>query len=268
MIDAQKLKIVRASLPQYVDDEVIARVLKECNGNINNAVDKLLEFDDQRSTSSQQSSVDRETDSSDDNAHTPSKKQDRRLSRATKSALRTKHNIRQQQLALKLDMYDDSLDELLKTQTPPPLSPQKRGSAVLDSDDDNDSVEPLRDGDTSSGSEYSAPAVPPVSSVTGIKLRLTMKSRESTPQVKPESSTPEPVAEHKPAASTKRISARDMKIMKKQAQKSAAKERKQASFAATSAAKKAPEAPMKSGSDAPVTSDPPTMTSGIRTLYI
>lgn len=257
------MKIVKASLPHYVDDEVIARVLKECNGNINNAVDKLLEFDDQRSTSSQQSSADRESESSDDNAHTPSKKQDRRLSRATKSALRTKHNIRQQQVALKLDMYGDSLDELLKSQTPPPLSPQKRGSTVLDSDDDDDSVEPLRDGDTSSGSEYSAPLEPPVPSVTGIKLRLNMKSRETTPQIKPES-TPEPAAEAKPAAPPpKRVSARDMKMMKKQAQKSAAKERKQATFAA------AKKAPLKSGSDAPVSnSDHPAMATGIRTLYI
>jgi len=256
VIDVQMMKIVRSSLPHYVDDEVIAKTLKECRGNINNTVDKLLEVDEERSTSSQQSSIDRDFDSSDDNAHTPSKKQDRRLSRATKTALRAKQDVRKQRIALKLETYGDSLDSLLTVHTPPPISPQKRASAALDSDDDDYCSAPaLKDGDTSSGSEYSVP-VAPVPSVTGIKLRLSTKPQLAS-QVKVEA-TPEPVA--KPVA--KRIPARDVKVMKKQAQKNAAKERKQANVANSKKARAPDTAP------GATSSTHPTMTSGIRTLYI
>lgn len=259
VIDAQKMKTVKASLPYYVDDEVIARVLKECHGNINNAVDKLVEVDDERSTSSQQSSLDLDGDSSDENAHTPSKKQDRRLSRATKSALKAQQGIKQK-IALKLE-YGDSLDSLLKASTPPPLSPQKRGSTALESDDEDDRededvfVDPLKDGDTSSGSEYAMPVDQPAPTVTGIKLRLSAK-----PKVEPQ-----PAAESRPqdvaVSSQKRASARDVKLLKKAAQKSAAKERKQATYAAKKT--------LRTGSATPAPSTShPTMTSGIRTLYI
>lgn len=253
VIDAQKMKTVKASLPHYVDDEVIARALKECNGNINNAVDKLLEFDDERSTSSQQSSLDLDADSSDENSHTPSKKQDRRLSRATKSGLKAQQDIKKK-ISLKLE-YGDSLDSLLKAGTPPPLSPQKRGSAALDSDDEDDEADPLKDGDTSSGSEYAAPIDAPAPTVTGIKLRLSAK-----PKVEPQVQSQNPVAETS-LPSQKRASARDVKLMKKAAQKNAAKERKQATYAA--------KKNLRTGSTTPAPSTShPAMTSGIRTLYI
>ena len=253
-IDAHMMKIVRASLPHYIDDEVIAKTLKDCKGNINNAVDKLLDVDDERSTSSQQSSIDRDDDSSDENPQTPSKRQDRRLSRATKSARKAKQDVNKQRIALKLETYGDSLDSLLNIHTPPPLSPRKRGSTVLDSDDESICAEPLADGDTSSGSEYAIP-VAPVPSITGIKLKLSTKPQVST-QVKHEGSS-EPTSSSEP----KRTSARDTKIMKKQAQKNAAKERKQATFALN-------KKTAKSASDTAAPTTHPTMASGIRTLYI
>lgn len=256
MIDAQKMKTVKASLPHYVDDEVIAKVLKECHGNVNNAVDKLLEFDDERSTSSQQSSLDLDVESSDENAQTPSKKQDRRMSRATKSVLKAQQGNKKK-ISLKLE-YGDSLDSSLKASTPPPLSPQKRGSTVLESDDDEDEdifTDRLKDGDTSSGSEYAAPVDAPAPTVTGIKLRLSAKPKVE-PQV--QSATR---AEEASLPSQKRSSARDVKLLKKAAQKNAAKERKQATYAAKKS--------LRTGSTTPAPSTShPTMTSGIRTLYI
>jgi len=253
-IDVHMMKIVRASLPHYVDDEVIAKTLKDCKGNINNAVDKLLDVDDERSNSSQQSSIDRDDDSSDENPQTPSKRQDRRLSRATKSARKAKQDVNKQRIALKLETYGDSLTSLLNMHTPPPLSPQKRGSTVLDSDDESFCAEPLADGDTSSGSEYAIPTAP-VPSITGIKLKLSTRPQHPT-QVKREVSS-EPISSSEP----KRTSARDTKIIKKQAQKNAAKERKQATFALT-------KKTAKSTSDAAAPTTHPTMASGIRTLYI
>jgi len=256
VIDAQKMKTVKASLPHYVDDEVIAKVLKECNGNINNAVDKLLDFDDERSTSSQQSSLDLDADSSDENFHTPSKKQDRRLSRATKSGLKAQQDTKKK-ISLKLE-YGDSLDSLLKAGTPPPLSPQKRGSAALDSDNEDDEdifADPLKDGDTSSGSEYAVPNDAPAPTVTGIKLRLPGKPRVE-PLVKSETR-----AEDTSLPSQKRSSARDVKLLKKAAQMNTAKERKQATYAA--------KKNLRTGSTTPAPSTShPAMTSGIRTLYI
>jgi OTU domain-containing protein 3 len=259
VIDAQKMKIVRDSLPHYVNDEVIARTLKEVNGNVNNAVDKLLELDDQRSTSSQQSSLDRDSDSSDDNVHTPSKKQDRRLSRASKSVVKCQQERKQRQIALKLEAYGGSLDSLVNCHTPPPTSPRKRNSTVLLSDDEGSFPGPLKDGDTSSGSEYAVPIIVPKPTITGLKLRLPRPQAASQPKVEP---TPEPAASPAP----KRVAARDSKIMKKQAQKIAAKERKQASFHAANSSKK----PSKGAEEAAMlpSSSHPTMTTGIRTLYI
>jgi OTU domain-containing protein 3 len=257
IIDAQKVKIVRDSLPHYVDDETVARTLKECSGNINNAVDKLLDIDDQRSTSSQQSSLDRESDSSDDNVHTPSKKQDRRLSRASKSAIKSRQEKKKRQIALKLETYGDSLDSLVTCHTPPPVSPRKRNSTVLLSDDEDSSPSPLKDGDTSSGSEYAVPDDIPKQTVTGLKLRLPKPQTSNQPKLEP---TPEPAASPAP----KRIAARDSKILKKQAQKTAAKERKQATFHAANSSKRA----AKSGEEAGMPNSHPTMATAIRTLYI
>lgn len=254
-VEKYKLDIVAKSLPYAVDEQIIVRALEDSKGNVNNAVDRLLEAEEQQSISSQQSSgsFGRDSESSDDMGNGPNKKQDRRLSRASKTALKLKQAKRRQQIASKLDTIGDSLDSLINLPSGPPSLAQRKRSIITDSDDESSPFEPLRDGDTSSGSEYSGAtsAPPPAPSITGIKLRLT-----------PSSAKPSPA----PTVPPKRlVSARDIKTSKKIAQKAAAKERKQT---ATSSPKKSLKITNTSNNTNP---SHPTVANGIvglKTLYI
>lgn len=248
-----QIKIVASALPFAVAEQLIKSTLIECNGIVNNAVDRLLEADERRSNSSQQSSsIDRDGDSSDQSSVAPNKKQDRRLSRASKVALKLSHDRRKKQIASQLDTVGASLDSLVESTSNRPPRTHRNRRSIMDSDDEEDSpLEPLRDGDTSSGSEYSAPAsAPPPTVVTSIKLKLTPSTAAKVVQ--------------KPPTSQKRlVAARDVKVMKKQAQKTAAKERRQA---LPSSALQPSQEPV--AVEHQQTSPHPTMATGMKTLYI
>ena len=88
---------VLSSLPYLADRATIQKTLEECKGSIDNAVSKLLDAEDQSSNSASQgsSSVERDPDSEDEDVISMArKKQDRRLSRATRAVLEKKEERR------------------------------------------------------------------------------------------------------------------------------------------------------------------------------
>ncbi len=248
-VAAWQIDIVQKSLPSVVDRATIVHTLEKCHGNVSNAVDSLIDAQDGHSSSSNQSSsVERDGDSSDDPHTGSNKKQDRRLSRATKSAVKHREERKRRE---RLTAYGESLESLINaTSTLPVRSVKNRDSQDGDDTEDEDwrpdGVEPLKDGDTSSGSEYSAPAP------KTIKLKLT-KSDPVTQTA--------PNLHSRHVAPTKRlVSARELKIAKKLAQKQQAKERKQAAGIPKSN-------PLTSQPMAKASSNP-TMVNAMRTVYI
>jgi OTU domain-containing protein 3 len=80
------VNVVISSLPYLADREKIRKTLEECKGNIDTAVSILLDAEERASISSQPGSSGTERDpDSDDEYVGPKKKQDRRMSRATKA---------------------------------------------------------------------------------------------------------------------------------------------------------------------------------------
>ncbi len=86
------INVVVQSLPYLADREMIKKTLEECKGNIDTAVSILLDAEERASVSSQQGSscTERDPDSEDEESVGPKKKQDRRMSRATKAFLKEK----------------------------------------------------------------------------------------------------------------------------------------------------------------------------------
>ncbi|KAI9862218.1 MAG: hypothetical protein M1824_001599 [Vezdaea acicularis] len=99
-IEPWKIDVVSKSLPFPVEPAKIRQTLEECNGDVDDAVSKLLDEDrGSASSGSQASSRDRDADSDyDPYSEGPNtKKQDRRMSRATRALKKTDEEHNQHQ---------------------------------------------------------------------------------------------------------------------------------------------------------------------------
>lgn len=235
--------------------DALIHALQKAKGDVYVAWD-ILQESDQPSQASQQdtssytsapsSSFGRTHDSSSDGSGgQSSKRQDRRLSKATKT------KQRHDQIAAHLGSFPDDSLESLQSSMINLSSPQRSQDTIVrhveydphGSETDSEDWKPpaLKDGYTSSSSEYSAQ-----SNTSKITLKLNANSIR---------------ASHGP--SPKRLgAARDQKSLKKQAQKQAAREKKRANKHAKLAIR---------ASDSQPPSQPPShpaMSSGITTLSI
>lgn len=222
-----------------IDESTAVTALEDSRGNLDDAVSRLME-DNQYpdySSSVYSSSVEPQLPPSvqvDDYSSmtAPNKKQDRRMSRASKSVSRTRERRHREQLYEKLS--SSSLEQLERATTASvERNAQRRRftRVILDDEDtemeDNTTPPPLYDGSTSSESDYSVTTSPPKPLTIKLSLKPPQQSasNENSFQFSPPG--------HKPLAkatqSKKPLSAaRDKKNLKKQAQKQAAKERRQA----------------------------------------
>jgi len=242
-VPSWQIQLVAASLPYPVDEKTIEQRIQDYKGDANEAINSFFENDEvQDFSSTQESSVEPDVESNEDSSAAPTKKQDRRLSRAAKMNHRHQEERKRRGVFLNLSQDSKSLESLLvATSSSSATSDQKPSSLQEpDSDEDDWTPGPLKDGDTSSGSDYSS--IP----VAKIKLRLPNPS-----------SGPSGVIKSSPPKKKKMVSARVMKDLKKQAQKTAAKERRQVAAGVK---------PSQESSSSVTTT--PAMTTGIRTLYI
>ncbi|GAB7343101.1 hypothetical protein MBLNU457_1179t2 [Dothideomycetes sp. NU457] len=236
MVLPWQVDVVSKSLPFLADKPTIKRALEEAKGNIDAAVSKLLDREENGSTSSTQesSSIEREADSDDDPIG-PNKKRDRRMSRAARHKLEVPG---QRQVMSKLATHNASQDSIADSESE--VSSIQYVSQDDSIKDEPDTTHEVKRAESSS----SAPPRGP---------RIKLKG-------------PRPPAEHvdsvaKQKQSGPKVSARDRKDMKKQAQKAARKER-----ARGEANGGLTKVKVKAGSDGITQS--PQIESGFRTLYI
>jgi OTU domain-containing protein 3 len=236
-----QIDVVSNCLPFLADKPTIKRALEASKGNIDAAVSNLMDAEEHGSGSSAQesSSVERDQDSDDDSNAGPNKKQDRRISRAVKKckprSSDTKHALSQ------LETADSSQDSF----------------ASSNGDDSEASTVPngSQQSDTTTQSTSTAPSRPPI--------RLKLRPPKPPPDYEPQDKSGK-TSQSQPGP---RVSSRDKKDFKKQAQKAARKEREQA------ASKQASEPEIANAAAAGLalrknglTQTPPVET--LRTLYI
>ncbi|SLM39479.1 Ovarian tumour, otubain [Lasallia pustulata] len=285
-----RVNLVCQSLPYLADRTRIHKTLEECKGNIDIAVSKLLDAEERGSVSSTQesSSVEREPDSDEEALCGPNKKQDRRLSRATRTVLKEKDEQKKRDLALRAKTNHDPPT----TNGHTPLSGIKDTNSAKEEDGDETEEEDwendpsYRDSasasPSASASDYSA-----ASKLTSgaVRLKLSQPKRENEKDPPPSDACREVAhgvkAEHhgdsgggagggktqqrQAGPRQKRVTQRDKRDMKKAAQKAAAKARKQGRAAGKAANGKNGiiAAAAKEGKE-----NSPAIEAGIKTLYI
>lgn len=234
----------------------LIRALEEARGSVDDAYEKLLAADEQKSISSQQSSsIEREPDSGDEAGHGPYKRQDRKPNRNSKTYFKSQTERRNKAIASNLEKMNPSLEDLVNVAPAPQSSYRsKHGSTSPSNSDSEDWPVPLVDGSTSSDSDYTPPPSQPNPTVN-----INLKIKLSYPKSEYSSSQPPPKLSKHQGQTRKPISARDRKDLKKTAQKQAAKERKQA---ASGMKHSKPD-------EGSITSSHPTVaTTALKTLYI
>jgi len=243
-VPSWQIQLVASSLPYVLDHAIIEQRIQEYKGDANKAINSFFEADEVEEvkslSSTQESSVDHEVESGDESSAVPSKKQDRRLSRGSKVTVRQREERNRRVTLLKLNQDSKSLESLLNTAASSSGMSDQKTVSLQEADTDEEDWTPLalKDGDTSSNSEYSnVPA-------TKIKLRLPNPSSGASTAVK--SSPPK----------KKIISTRVTKDVQKQALKQAAKERRRL------------RAIGKHLDDSNIAPASPGMSSDILTLYI
>ncbi|EON60813.1 hypothetical protein W97_00022 [Coniosporium apollinis CBS 100218] len=253
------IDVVSSSLPFLADKPTIKRALEESKGNIDSAVSKLLDAEDRGSVSSAQesSSVEREPDSDDDVINGPNKKQDRRLSRATKTM--KKGQERRRQIASELASYDGSRESLVSEASRKSRSPgtSHLKEEIADTEDEDSRSDFVKEeGKSEPAVLLSAPSSPR----KPVRLKLNPPKPpdpSSTGGGKTQQKQPGPQRKHGPTA-------REKKDIKKQAQKAARKERALATTSpnGTTEAKKSGLAILTKAKGNSF------IESGIKTLYI
>lgn len=215
-----QIEVVEKSLPYLADKPTIKRAIEAARGNLNNAVDALLEAEENGSTSShvESSSVERDHDSDDESHEAPNKKQDRRMSRASRvqkeRSKDTRHALSQ------LSTFDGSRESFGSFDSEASSQPDSSQHSTITqptSVDDRDAI--VKNHNCTQTPTISDPSeAPPPKAVPRLKLHGPRKPPDDVLQRGKTSQK----------QSGPRVTARDRKDIKKQAQKAARKERHQA----------------------------------------
>lgn len=196
---------VTTSLPFLADPSTIRRTLEECKGSVNDAVSKLLDAEEGGSLSTQESSsVEREPDSDDEDLDMPNKRRDRRMSRATRNKTRDPDH---RQALSKLATHNSSQESVASAESEASSfeDTSRQGSIITT---DADVIEIKQEN-----------SMPPE---TVSKPTIRIKLNPPKPPDRSHSSV-----QHRQSYAA-RMTARDRKDIKKQAQKAARRERQQA----------------------------------------
>ena len=281
------VNVVMKSLPYIADRATVEKSLEKFKGNVDNAVSELLDLEDQGSISSTQgsSSVERERDSDEESFSGPAKKQDRRMSRASRTVIKKKEEQHKCDGTVCQKSFDDSTTTRSDASTSTKQSQSNGvGHKGVDSADESfDSDYNDNDSAYASASDYSAATKPPVS---GVRLKLSQPKREvaetsASPRLRPQitykgTARPSPTAPARAPSIGRtqqrqfgpkqtRLTQRDKRDIKKAAQKAAAKDRKRgvATGKNVNASSAMVVVNSKNGKE-----NSPILDVGIKTLYI
>jgi hypothetical protein len=134
-VDAWKVKAVTGFLPHLIDEAAVIKALEQNDGDINNAVSKLLDAEYISSQSSTpatlsspgSSSIERDSDSDDDELYPPSKRQNRTI-KSDKSILNEDGVLRMEEALAhsrsSVELGTDSDSEAIQ-------APHKKGSRLI-----------------------------------------------------------------------------------------------------------------------------------------
>lgn len=214
-----QIDVVSKSLPFLADRPTIKRALEAARGDINTAVSSLLDAEEHASASSAQesSSVERDHDSGDDDYHGPNKKQDRRMSRAAKSS----RTAESRHALARLATYDGSQESVCSWE-------DSESSSLPDSSQQSTFTPPSFDSTDSRLNLRPSDSDPPsLAAKPSIRLKLNAPKLPGVVSSYQDHHHPR-VGKTAQRQSGPRISARDRRDIKKQAQKAARKERQQA----------------------------------------
>lgn len=248
--------MVESSLPFLADKATIKRTIEECKGNVNDAVSKLLDEEEGNTTSSQQesSSVERDHDSDDDALYGPNKRRNRRMSKATRTLMAANNQHRREAFS-RLEPANGSQESL----------PSSSGSQAWEDVDDSSQQSIPRtvkkeDGDTEytpeiEGSDERHSAPPSLQRVPS-RLKINFSPSSSNPTF---TAGKTQVRQPGPQGRAVRTTARQRKELKKQAQKTARKQRAQADARSSGIAERKTELPMHLKT---------TLEQGLKTIHI
>lgn len=244
------LDVVSKSLPFLADKPTIRKALEESKGNIDAAVSKLLDRESSQSAP-ESSSVERDPDSDNEAIYGPNKRRDRRLSRASKDAMK-KNEQRRREIISKLAEQNDSQESLNGAGTQSPAPPQLEPTQVIETPDTDEEwqLSPIKGEDPVPGTD-SSQKIP-----TRVKINFNQTPPEAVARkTKQRQSGPQ----HR-----KGPTAREKKDMKKQAQKAARKERALAESKGKVSGENSKDLPILTKSKKPS----PGLDAGFRILYI
>ena len=239
------INVVLSSLPYIADRSVIQKKLEDANLDLDAVVESLLEEKQPSSSPSSRqgsSSIERDHDSDEDDICGPNKKQDRRLSRATRTAIKEKEEQRKHDLAVR--MKDRSLAATKESSSPPAISINDIKLHDSDETEEEDwkKASSFKDSESTSVSTSISDNSAPISTRRsgGVRLKLSQPKKDHEKLQRPVKtshksttasdgkSTAQP--NDAPSATNptrrRRLYRRDELDMKKLAQKAAAKERK------------------------------------------
>lgn len=261
------IDVVHSTLPYAANKEAIIKALEQSKCNIDVAVNVLLDREERGSSSSQtgSSSTERDPDSDDEDLDAPNKKQDRRMSRATRAMKKDKASktTAAGNIASDADTASDSAANIKKSASPRRrLVPRSRLNMKKEQEDgwvfvasennddaDRSSIEIIDESDLS-GISRSASLVP--EQQDGLSLRP-KNNIKLIVKPKSEASSSQPV----------RVPARQKADLKKAAQKAAQKEKKKTA-AQTSRVVETVQCQSSTSTPSP----PNSIGQGIKTLYI
>lgn len=250
-----QIEALAKALPFLADKPTIKRALEASKGNLDNAWSALVEAEERGSASSAQesSSVERDQDSEDDVHAGPNKKQDRRMSRASKKEKSSKHALS------RLQVVNDSQES---------FDSVSYGDSEASSQPDGGSQQSTNRSSLSSAPTLSANQDKDFASRSASPSKPTIRLKLHPPKPPPELAAQQTASgktvQNQPGP---RLSARDKKDIKKQAQKAARKERQQAAAkGGTDPSAPAHAAAMAASQDGGFKQTPPVET--LKTLYI
>lgn len=277
-----QIDVVMKSLPFLTDKATIRKTLEECKGSIDNAVSRLLDEDSGNQSSAQESSsIEREPDSEDDDIYGPNKSRSRRTDRldthdsvtSASRASSTSRNILQpkshkKRLGSKLASQEcpqgsqssqGSFDSQQTDETAPSNAHSPAAIAIPDSDDDCKS-----ESDDDPIAAPPSPKLPSSPRKGPVRIRLTMPKPPPEMEEAAANMHSSRTAQKQSGPQSRKISARDKKDMKKQAQKAARRERQQQQAAGKATAATTRALPIMTKSN-PTS---PSLDAGIKILYV
>lgn len=230
------------SQTHLADRAIIRKKLEDAKGSVDTVVSNLMDAQQFLSTSGSSdgsSSIEREHDSDDEEYSGPNKKQDRRLSKASRAAIKEKEDQRKHDLAVR--MKDRQLPTTKESASPPVISVNDVKLHDSDETEEEDwrNASSYKDSESTSvstsASEHSASSRP-----TGVRLKLTQPKKEADKLQAPSKNSHHSVTGHAKetpvvadatpvvtaAPRRRRLYRRDQLDMNKSVQKANAKERK------------------------------------------